>query len=170
MAVFDVLEKKRPEPSEVVPSTFLPCDTLPPLSDLDITGRHVKKITHRLQGAAGPSGSSAIQWCDYLLRHGRHSAQLCDSVAMLSRRLANGIVEWDKIRALVANRLIALDKFPGVRPIGIGEALQRILGKTVALVTRSDLEEVCGVDQLCSGLRSGLECESIKASVFWAPV
>ena len=29
--------------------------------------------------------------------------------------------------------------------------------KTVALVTRSDLEEVCGVDQLCSGLRSGLE-------------
>ena len=29
--------------------------------------------------------------------------------------------------------------------------------KTVALVTRSDLEEVCGVEQLCSGLRSGLE-------------
>ena len=93
MAVFDVLEKKRPEPSEVVPSTFLPCDTLPPLSDLDITGRHVKKITHWLQGAAGPGGSSAIQWRDYLLRHGRHSAQLHDSVAMLSRRLANGIVE-----------------------------------------------------------------------------
>ena len=27
----------------------------------------------------------------------------------------------------------------------------------MALVTRSDLEEVCGVDQLCSGLRSGLD-------------
>ena len=130
---------------------------MPPLSDLDITGGHVEKIARRLQGAAGPCGSSAMQWHDYLLRHGRHSAQLRDSVAMLARRLANGIVEWDEIRALVANRLIALDKCPGVRPIGIGEALRRILGKTVALVTRSDLEEVCGVDQLCSGLQSGLE-------------
>ena len=75
MTVFDVLAKKHPEPSEVVPSTFLPCDTLPPLSDLvDITGGHVEKIASQLQGAAGPGGSSAMQWCDYLLRHGRHSS------------------------------------------------------------------------------------------------
>ena len=106
MTVFDVLAKKHPEPSKIVSSTFLPCDTLPPLSDLDITGGHVEKIARRLQGAAGPGGSSAMQWHDYLLRHGRHSAQLRDSVAVLARRLANGIVEWDEIRALVANRLV----------------------------------------------------------------
>ena len=52
-------------------------------------------------------------------------------------------MEWDNIQALVANHLIALDKCLGVRHIGVREALQRILGKTVALVTHSDLEEVC---------------------------
>ena len=72
-------------------------------------------------------------------------------------RLSNNVLEWDDVRALMANCLIALDKCPGVLPIGIGEALRRILGKVVALITRSDLEEVCGTDQLCSGLCSGLE-------------
>ena len=77
-------------------------------------------------------------------------------MAGLARRLANNVVKWEDIRALMANRLIALDKCPGVRPIGIGEALRRVLGK-VALATRADLEEVCGTDQLCSGLRAGME-------------
>ena len=78
---------------------------------------------------------------------------------MLARhdQLSNNVVEWDDICALMANRLIALDMCPGVRPIGIGETLRRILGKVVALVTPSDLEEVCATDQLCSGLCSGLE-------------
>ena len=49
MTLFDVLTKKHPKPSGVVPSTFLPCDTLPPLSDLDITGGHIEKIVRRLQ-------------------------------------------------------------------------------------------------------------------------
>ena len=79
-------------------------------------------------------------------RFGTYSACLRDAVA---RRLANTVVEREDIRA---NRLIALDKCPGVRPIGIGEALQRVLGKVVALATRADFEEVCGTDQLVCGL------------------
>ena len=44
----------------------------------------------------------------------------------------------------MVSRLIVLDKCPRVRPIGIGEALHCILAKVVALVTRADLEDVCG--------------------------
>ena len=65
--------------------------------------------------------------------------------------------DWESICALMASRLIALDKCPGVRPIGVGEALRRILCKVIAQATWSDLEDVCGVAQLCSVLRGGME-------------
>ena len=49
MSVLDVLRQKHPEPGNVKPSTFMLCDTLPPLSDLDITADHVEKVACRLQ-------------------------------------------------------------------------------------------------------------------------
>ena len=46
-------------------------------------------------------------------------------MAGLACRLANNVVKWEDIRVLMANRLIALDKYLGVRPVGIGEACSR---------------------------------------------
>ena len=61
------------------------------------------------------------------------------------------------LRALLSNHLIALDKSPGTRPISIGKTLQRIISKTICLVAQSDAEVICGSDQLCPGIRSGIE-------------
>ena len=75
----------------------------------------------------------------------------------MSRQLTNSVIEWNRIQALLANRLIALDKCPGIRPIGVGETLRRIIGKAVCFVTRDDVESVCGASQLCAGLQCGIE-------------
>ena len=65
---------------------------------------------------------------------------------------ANSVIEWGDMCAFMSSRLFALDKCPGVHPIVIEEALHRILGKTIAMITQCDLKLVCSADQLCSGL------------------
>ena len=57
----------------------------------------------------------------------------------------------------MASCLIAIDKLPGVHPIGIGEVVCRIVGKAVLSVIRDDILEVTGIDQLCAGQLGGCE-------------
>ena len=39
----------------------------------------------------------------------------------------------------------------------VGEVLGRLIGKVMALATGIDVEDLCRVNQLCSGLRAGIE-------------
>ena len=49
LPVLDVLKRKHPEPLKIKPSTFMVCDSLPPLADLDITGGHVEFVACQIQ-------------------------------------------------------------------------------------------------------------------------
>ena len=157
--VLDVLRQKHPD--STIPSKSALCEVtgskLPLIEDVAVNGGHVLRVARMIQGGAGPGGCDSTHWQDTLMRFGAHSERLRDSVASLINRLANSIVSWQEMRALMANRLIALDKCPGVRPVGIGEALRRILGKVMVMVTRYEVEEVAGVSQLCAGVKGGIE-------------
>ena len=56
---------------------------------------------------------------------------------------------------LLTCHLIALDKNPGVRPIGIGETPRRIITKAALTVTRNDILDAAGYTQLCAGQMAG---------------
>ena len=154
--VFDVLQEKHPAPGFTNDNAFVKCDVLPPMIDVDVTSGHVKCAARSLRGGAGPRRTSSSQWQD-LFCYGAQSGRLRDAVAGFTRYVANNIISWLDIRIFMSSRLIALDKNPGVHPIGIGEVLIRILGKLMILITGIDVEEVCSVDQLCSGLKVGIE-------------
>ena len=65
-------------------------------------------------------------------------------------------VVFDQITAS-SIRSAALDKCPGIRPIGICETPRRIIAKVVLLAIKGDLQEATGSLQLCAGQISGIE-------------
>lgn len=54
-------------------------------------------------------------------------------------------------------RLAALDKQPGVRPLGIGESWLRCTSKCVLRECGKEGKAACGSTQLCAGLEAGIE-------------
>ena len=53
----------------------------------------------------------------------------------------------------MANRLIALDKCPGVCPVGVSECLWHVLGHVMGLVTGWEAQSACGAEQLACGMQ-----------------
>ena len=45
-------------------------------------------------------------------------------------------------------RLIPLDKKPGLRPIGVGEVLRKIVSKAVTMLFKNDITHAAGALQL----------------------
>ena len=66
--------------------------------------------------------------------------------------MANYSPLWDAYSALMACCLVALDKRPGVRLVGIGETLRRALSKLVMKAARDQAKTSCGSIQLCASL------------------
>ena len=157
LPVIKILHKKHPNPTIPPSSVLLKCDSLPLLEDAEITGNLIQRTATLIQGSTGPGGCDASHWQDVLLQYGAHSERLREQVAALTRRFANTIVPWPDIQSFMASRLIALKKCPGVRPISKGKTLRRLVGKAVGFVTKFDLQKVCGVNQLCAGIRAGIK-------------
>ena len=82
-----------------------------------------------MSGGAGVSGINTSQWKDVILNRGGASLQLREAMPKLTMRLENTNVLWDDKCALKAKKMIALDKCPGIRPIGIGDAADQLCAK-----------------------------------------
>ena len=116
--------------------------TLPQVVRLDITADAVEKVASRLSGSVGPSGTDAVDLGNWLLRHSAESQLLRTEMANMARWIANEHSPWAAYRALMACRLVALDKEPGTRPVGIGEIYCRLMAKCVL--------EACSNLNLCA--------------------
>ena len=135
---------------------------------VDITDDVVSAVAERLSGEAGPGGTDSISLQHWLLRFGAASGALRLIVAETGEWLSNGRPPWASYRALMSGRLIALDKSPGIRPVGIGETWRRLLAKCLLRVSGQEAKAACGTEQLAGGVEVGIEGAIHAARLQWA--
>ena len=126
-------------------------DEIPELHNVvfdSLDSSRIKSAALRTSGAAGPSGLDALAWRRLCTSHKAASNELCSALALVAKRLCTTLIDPQGIAPLTACRLIALDKNPGVRPIGIGDTARRIIAKATLSVIRVDVQEAAGSMQL----------------------
>ena len=82
---------------------------------------------------------------------------LREELAVFTRNLLRKSYHPSLLEAFTSCRLIPLDKNPGIRPIGVGEVLRRIVGKTVSGFLKEEIKKAAGPLQVCAGHNAGAE-------------
>ena len=182
-SVKTVLQEKHPDAASIDPEALINSpldfqqDFYPSLFD-NITPEIIRACALHTEGTPGPSGVDAVSWRRFCMAFreksnelcvdavswrrfctafGEKSNELCAAVAALAKRIATTYVDPVSLVTYTACKLIQLNKNPGVRPIGVGEVLRRIVGKAVSNIAKLDLLESMGPLQLCAGQNVGCE-------------
>jgi hypothetical protein len=151
---------KHPKPEPMSPQVLIAGEMPPSLHPVffsPINGDLIKKNALRTSGGAGVSQQEDALWHKMVSGHKEASASLTNALASVARRLVTEYVDPQGLEALLANRGIAIDKCPGLRPVGVGEMARRIIGKAVMAVTGEKVRESVGALQLCAGHPVGVE-------------
>ena len=109
----------------------------------------VKKTAIKTKRGCGPSGLDADNWRRILVSNqfGFSPLELRTSIANFVKWLCNTNIHHsnsdtgNSLEAFTANRLIPLNKNPGVHPIGVGEVLRRIARKVVMYIAKKDVKD-----------------------------
>jgi hypothetical protein len=141
----------------------------------DISAESIKKACMSLHGSGGPTQVDTDAWKHIICSrvYGNVSVELSEALANMAKRLCREQIHPDCLKEFTASRLVPLDKgmdkngMPGVRPIGVGETIRRIVGKAVMGILKTDIEEVTGPLQTCAGLKSGIEAAVHATRLQW---
>ena len=161
------LRKLHPQPAEILPESLIqqgPIDRVSPTKFSDIDEQLILKAANYTKGSGGPSLMDANQWRRVIgSNHFKHEAkELRENLAVFAKKIASEIIDPEILEPYTANRLLPLDKNPGgeelqIRPIGVGEVLRRIIGKTISWSLSQDIQEAAGPLQVATGLKGGAE-------------
>ena len=102
----------------MLPNWADPPATHPVIFD-PLVGHVIRVAALRTSGAAGPSGEDAHSWRRLCTSFHLASTELCVAISLFAKRICSTYVSPEILSPFVACQLIALDKNPGVRSIGV---------------------------------------------------
>ncbi len=158
-SVKDILKHKHPPSQPAHPEACIQGNVpeVHPITYDAISATLIRSIALQVKGASGPSGLEAYDWRRLCTSFQSASDSLCEALANSAKRLCSTHINHQVLSPLLACRLVALDKCPGVRPIGIGDTSRRIMSKAILRVLKGEIQEATGSKQLCTGQISGVE-------------
>ena len=117
-----------------------------------------------LRAASTTNGGSGLSGLDadgqrQVLTTNSTGTDLLKSVADFIKQFRSKKInsENKSLEALIACRLIPLNKNPGLRPIGVGEVLRRIAGKVLMKILKKDAMHAAGSLQIFAGQENRAE-------------
>ena len=159
--VMKELRSKHPNPVPPTSDSLLcgPIQNIPDCFFDGIDEQAILKAAKDTKGSGGPSGMDADQYRRLLCSKNflKEAKALREELAEFARKLATNMYDPQLVEVYIACRLIPLDKDPGIRPIGIGEVLRRIVGKAISRTSSSYIKEAAGPLQTCAGHGAGAE-------------
>ena len=159
--VLDELKRKHPEPASIPDNVLLegPIDQFPESYFDSLDETVIKNAARLTKGAAGLSHMDSEQYKHILVgsKFKKEGKDLREQIALLARKIATKVVDPLCLESYMACRLIPLNKNPGVRPIGIGEILRHIIGKSIGWILKMDIQSAAGPLQASTGIKGGAE-------------
>ena len=96
------------------------------------------------------------------------SRELWLTVADFAELLGNRRPPWAPYRVLISGRLIALDKHPGFRLVGVGDTWRSLMEKCILRGTGQDAKAACGTEHLAREVEVGIEGGIHDMRLLWA--
>ena len=166
-AVLNALIAKHPEAQPACQEALVngtETRVVEPIIYENIDSKLIMKAAKNTKGSGGPTKIDSEVWTRLLCSKSflPASENLSEQVSFLARRLCREYTDPKCLVELIACRLIPFDKDPGsenlkIRPIGIGEILRRIIGKSIMMFLKPDTADAAGPLQTCAGLSGGAD-------------
>ena len=162
------LKDKHPKAKSASSQAILPNlapRVIEPILYEGIDAQMVHKSAMNTKGSGGPSKVDAEIWRQMLCSKSFQPASmdLCEQISILAKRLCRDFVNPDYLVEFTAGRLIPLNKDPQsseslkIRPIGVGEVIRRLVGKSVMTHLRPEIIDAAGPLQTCAGMPGDVE-------------